>query len=304
MKQVGTQILWLALMISLGISLYVLAMPKSVATEPIDTSDSTINADTAQTNPDTPTTPTPAHHADSTRSAERTKKVGMMTGTQIKKVGKRTVKARVSDKVSPPPRNRPVSKPVIFLDIAKQDFLKDPFVGRVVIELYPHIAPKTVSNFQTLCYNKKYINTQFHRVVQGFMVQGGDIVNQDGTGIYSIYGGEGSTFKDENFALRHSEPGIISMANTGPDTNGSQFFIITQPAPHLDNKHVAFGKVIRGMEFVYDIEKEITDSHDRPIRRCYIMNSGAWNSKNDPSKEATSPQTKKGFTPTSVAPVS
>ena len=165
---------------------------------------------------------------------------------------------------------------LVFLDIAKQDFLKDPFVGRIVIELYPSIAPKTVANFKTLCLEKKYINTLFHRVIQGFMVQGGDIVNQDGTGVYSIYGGAGTTFDDENFAIRHSEPGIISMANMGPNTNSSQFFITTQPSPHLDGKHVGFGKVIRGMEFVYDIEKEVTDSHGRPIRRCYIMNSGTW----------------------------
>jgi cyclophilin family peptidyl-prolyl cis-trans isomerase len=171
------------------------------------------------------------------------------------------------------------AKRFVFLDIAKQDFLKDPFVGRIVIELFSLGSPKTVKNFTTLCHNKKYINTQFHRVIQGFMVQGGDIVNQDGSGVYSIYGGEGTTFEDESFALKHSEPGIVSMANSGPNTNGSQFFITTHATPHLDGKHCAFGKVVRGMEFIYDVEKELTDGNNRPIRRCYIMNSGLLTTK-------------------------
>ena len=162
----------------------------------------------------------------------------------------------------------------VFLDVAKQDFLKDPFVGKVVIELYGEQAPQTVRNFAQLCTDKKYVNTPFHRVIKDFMVQGGDLVNQDGTGTYSIYGGEGSTFADEPFVYQHDQPGLLSMANSGPNTNGSQFFITTAPAPHLDGKHVVFGRVVKGLEHVHDMEREVTDTNNRPIRKCYVMNCG------------------------------
>ena len=162
----------------------------------------------------------------------------------------------------------------VYLDIAKQDFLKDPFVGKVVIELYTRDVPRTAQNFAALCRDKKYVNTPFHRVIKDFMVQGGDIVNQDGTGSYSIYGGEGSTFADESFVHRHDRPGLLSMANSGPNTNGSQFFITMAPAPHLNDKHVVFGRVVEGLEHIRDLEREVTDPNDRPIRRCYIMNCG------------------------------
>ena len=162
----------------------------------------------------------------------------------------------------------------VYLDLAKQDFLKDPFTGRVVLQLRPDVAPRTCANFVQLCENKKYVNTPFHRVINDFMLQGGDIVHQDGTGSYSIYGGEGSTFDDEPFVLKHDHVGVLSMANSGPNTNGSQFFITTKPTPHLDGKHVVFGKVIKGIEFVHDIESEMTDTNNTPIRKCYIMNCG------------------------------
>lgn len=177
--------------------------------------------------------------------------------------------------------SQPLTPLHVFLDIAKQDFLKSPFVGRVVIRLFPEHAPRTTRNFAQLCVDKKYVNIPFHRVVKDFMIQGGDIVNQDGTGTFSIYGGEGSTFADEPFALAHSEPGLLSMANSGPNTNGSQFFILTQPAPHLDGKHVVFGKVVQGMEFVHDVEREVTDPNDRPIRKCYVLNCGMLEAEGD-----------------------
>jgi peptidyl-prolyl isomerase H (cyclophilin H) len=169
------------------------------------------------------------------------------------------------------------AKQFVFFDMAKQDFLKDPTVGKVIIELYPQYAPVTVKNFASLCKTKKYVNVPFHRIIQGFMIQGGDIVNQDGTGSYSIYGGENSTFEDEPFVLTHDQPGMLSMANSGPNTNGSQFFITLKATPHLDGKHVVFGKVVYGMEYVHDFEKEITDPNDRPVRKCYISNCGVWN---------------------------
>lgn len=162
----------------------------------------------------------------------------------------------------------------VYMDIAKQDFLKDPFTGRVIFQLRPDIAPKTCKNFLELCKNKKYVNTPFHRVIKDFMLQGGDIVHQNGTGTFSIYGGEGSTFDDESFELKHVKAGTLSMANSGPNTNGSQFFITTCATPHLDGKHVVFGQVIQGIEFIHDIEREMTDSNDAPIRKCYILNCG------------------------------
>ena len=162
----------------------------------------------------------------------------------------------------------------VFFDIAKQDFLKDPFVGKVIMELYTKDAPRTTHNFAELCRDKKYVNTPFHRIIKDFMVQGGDIVNQDGTGTYSVYGGEGSSFADEAFVHTHDRSGLLSMANSGPNTNGSQFFITTAPAPHLDGKHVVFGRIVEGMEHVYDVEREVTDPNDRPIRKCYVMNCG------------------------------
>ena len=162
----------------------------------------------------------------------------------------------------------------VYFDVAKHDFLKDPFMGRVIIELFTAQYPRTSLNFVQLCKESKYANTPFHRVIKDFMIQGGDIVNQDGSGTYSIYGGEGSTFEDEGFYHNHDQPGLLSMANSGPHTNGSQFFITTAPAPHLDGKHVVFGRVVEGLEYIHDIEREVTDTNDRPIRKCYIMNCG------------------------------
>merc|ERR1712142_609671 len=139
-------------------------------------------------------------------------------------------------------------------------------LGRVAFELFNDVVPKTADNFRALCTGEKgvgksgkplhYKGSIFHRVIKSFMIQGGDFTQFNGTGGESIYG---EKFDDENFEMKHDKPGLLSMANSGPGTNGSQFFVTTVPTAHLDGKHVVFGKVISGMDVVREIENTEKD---------------------------------------------
>ncbi|XP_039266378.2 uncharacterized protein LOC120341883 [Styela clava] len=168
--------------------------------------------------------------------------------------------------------------PRVFFDIE----IEGNPVGRVVFQLFSDVCPKTTENFRCLCTGERglgdttskplhYKGVVFHRVVRDFMIQAGDFSEGNGRGGESIYGGY---FADESFEKKHDEPFLLSMANRGKNTNGSQFFVTTQPTPHLDGVHVVFGRVVTGKSIIKKIESQPTDANSRPNNECKIVHCG------------------------------
>lgn len=169
------------------------------------------------------------------------------------------------------------TRPKVFFDIS----IGGEAAGRAVFELFNDIVPKTAENFRALATGEKgstssgiplsYKGSTFHRVIKDFMIQGGDFTNHNGTGGESIYG---EKFEDENFQLIHDKPFLLSMANAGPNTNGSQFFVTTVPTPHLNGKHVVFGRLLSGKSLIRKIERGENDSGDKPVKEVKIIDCG------------------------------
>lgn len=171
------------------------------------------------------------------------------------------------------------NNPLVYMDLEVGTFDEKPdgeaeykkYKERIEIELFADVVPKTSENFLLLSNTKKYKGTVFHRLIKNVLIQGGDYENFNGTGGQSIYGGK---FEDENFEYYHSCPGLLSMANSGPNTNGSQFFITFKETPWLDTKHVVFGRITKGMDFLLTLNEIEVGNEDRPIRAITVVDCG------------------------------
>ncbi|CAL8468677.1 g8217 [Coccomyxa elongata] len=173
-------------------------------------------------------------------------------------------------------RSQQPGNPIVFFDIT----IGGQPAGRIQMELFADICPKSCENFRQLCTGEfrrnglatGYKGCSFHRVIKGFMIQGGDFLKGDGTGCLSIYG---SRFADENFTAKHTGPGLLSMANSGKDTNGCQFFMTVGKTDWLDNKHVVFGRVLgEGLLVLRKIENVQTGPQDKPKLQVVIAECG------------------------------
>jgi peptidyl-prolyl isomerase H (cyclophilin H) len=170
------------------------------------------------------------------------------------------------------------ANPVVFFDVT----IGGAEVGRLKMELWKDVCPKTCENFRKFCTGEHknprdmqpmgYKNVEFHRVIKAFMIQGGDFLKGDGTGCISTYG---TTFADENFIAKHTGPGLLSMANSGPDSNGCQFFLTCAPTEWLDDKHVVFGRVLGdGLLVLRKIENVRCGPNNRPRVSARIAECG------------------------------
>ncbi|KAK6461334.1 peptidyl-prolyl cis-trans isomerase CPR6 [Scheffersomyces coipomensis] len=184
-----------------------------------------------------------------------------------------------------------MSNSIVYFDVTANGEDK----GRIVFELFNDVVPKTAENFRALCTGEKRVSPKsgkplhykgsiFHRIIKDFMCQGGDFTHGTGIGGESIYG---EKFEDENFKLTHDQPFLLSMANAGPNTNGSQFFITTVPTPHLNGKHVVFGKVIQGKSIVRKLERCDKGENDKPVEDWIINDCGELPSTYEPVSGVT-----------------
>jgi len=170
---------------------------------------------------------------------------------------------------SQPKKKKPQENPQVYFDVR----IDGQFTGRIRMLLRKDVCPITAENFRSLCTHEKgygFKGSSFHRIIPEFMLQGGDFTAGNGTGGRSIYG---KKFDDENFILKHTGPGLLSMANSGPNSNGSQFFITTGKCDWLDNKHVVFGQVLQGMDVVRKVE-ECGSKSGKPNKKVIIASCG------------------------------